>query len=187
MICHQSYIHILWLIWALKKKPKKNGKKRSILAHLYCLWLMLLLKVCRRGFYKGYIQRMLWFFWIGNSLEFCIMQGQLAKHVGCEISGRLDKIHPERENKVRSNELWLTRAVGASKPSPQMQMLKVSLLDGLLKKLRAVTAQKEGRWNSAPSLAVLQWPETPEKCSAYKTSLNFYWRGTYCTGIQNMF
>lgn len=29
----------------------------------------------------------------------------LKKHVGCEISGRLDKIHPERENKVRSNEL----------------------------------------------------------------------------------
>jgi len=25
--------------------------------------------------------------------------------VGCEISGRLDKIHPKRENKVRSNEL----------------------------------------------------------------------------------
>lgn len=33
------------------------------------------------------------------------MQGQLVEHVGCEISGRLDKIHPERENKVRSNEL----------------------------------------------------------------------------------
>lgn len=61
------------------------------------------------------------------------MQGQLAKHVGCETSGRLDKIHPERENKVRSNELWLTRAVEAWKPSPQMQMLKVTYLNCLLK------------------------------------------------------
>lgn len=113
------------------------------------------------------------------------MQGQLAKHVGCEISGRLDKIHPERENKVRSNELWLTRAVGASKPSPQMQMLNVTYLDGLLKTLCSVTAWKEGRWNSALSFAVLQRPETQKKCSAWETSLSFYRRGTYCTGIQN--
>lgn len=142
---------------------------------------MLILKFARKAVFRGCFD-----FWIGNSLEFCIMQGQLAKHVGCEISRRrLDKIHPERENKVRSNELWLTRAVGASKPSPQMQMLKVTLLDDLLKTLCSVTAQKEGRWNSALPFAILQWPETPQKCSACKTSLNFFWRRTYCTRIQN--
>jgi len=99
------YTLFAWLE-SLKKKRRKKEKYLSlsliISSRVYGKYLS---SKCAKGASIKAIFKGCFDFLIGNSLEFCIMQGQLAKHVGCEISGRLDKIHPERENKVRSNEL----------------------------------------------------------------------------------